>query len=70
MLELLSLVSIILIHFNFLIGGKGGAQEKIEALRDAGVRVTLNPAKMGSDMFNIMTERDILPENLKVECKE
>jgi len=31
-------------------GGKGGAEGKIAALRDAGVRVTMSPAEMGSSM--------------------
>jgi len=31
-------------------GGKGGAQEKIQTLKDAGVEVTLSPAQMGTTM--------------------
>lgn len=30
-----------------IAGGKGGANEKIEALRHANVQVTMNPAHMG-----------------------
>mgnify|MGYP001800249292 CR=1 FL=1 len=30
-----------------IAGGKGGATEKIEALRHANVQVTMNPAEMG-----------------------
>ena len=35
-------------------GGKGGASEKIEALRDADVTVTLSPAKMGEAIKEAM----------------
>ena len=35
-------------------GGKGGASEKIEALRDAGVIVTMSPAKMGEAIKEAM----------------
>ena len=35
-------------------GGKGGAKEKIEALRKAGVTVTENPGKMGEAMIEAM----------------
>ncbi|KAI1305960.1 Succinate--CoA ligase [ADP/GDP-forming] subunit alpha, mitochondrial [Halotydeus destructor] len=35
-------------------GGKGGAQEKIEALQSAGVAVTKSPAQLGSTMLEEM----------------
>uniref|UniRef100_A0A1I8BF78 Succinate--CoA ligase [ADP/GDP-forming] subunit alpha, mitochondrial n=1 Tax=Meloidogyne hapla TaxID=6305 RepID=A0A1I8BF78_MELHA len=37
-----------------IAGGKGGAREKIEALRDAGVHVVDSPAMMGSEMAGLM----------------
>jgi len=35
-------------------GGKGGATEKIQALKDAGVQVSPSPAKVGQLMFEAM----------------
>jgi len=35
-------------------GGKGGAHEKIQSLRDAGVHVTMSPAQMGTTMIEAM----------------
>uniref|UniRef100_A0A0D9X0R1 Succinate--CoA ligase [ADP-forming] subunit alpha, mitochondrial n=1 Tax=Leersia perrieri TaxID=77586 RepID=A0A0D9X0R1_9ORYZ len=41
-------------------GGKGTAQDKIKALREAGVTVVESPAKIGSKMFEIFKERGML----------
>jgi len=37
-----------------IAGGKGTAQEKIEALRNAGITVTLNPAEIGKTLKSIL----------------
>lgn len=37
-----------------IAGGKGGAEEKIQALKDAGVDVTMSPAQMGTTMLKAM----------------
>ena len=39
-----------------IAGGKGGAEGKIEALKDAGVNVTLSPAEMGTTMIREYTK--------------
>jgi len=37
-----------------IAGGKGGAQDKIKAMRDAGIRVSESPAKVGAFMLEEM----------------
>jgi len=34
-------------------GGKGGAKEKIDALKNAGVEVTMSPAQLGSTILKV-----------------
>ncbi|XP_066391119.1 succinate--CoA ligase [ADP-forming] subunit alpha, mitochondrial [Miscanthus floridulus] len=41
-------------------GGKGTAQDKIKALREAGVSVVESPAKIGSTMFEIFKQRGMV----------
>jgi succinyl-CoA synthetase alpha subunit len=35
-------------------GGKGGAESKIEAMRSAGIRVSLNPAALGTTLVDLL----------------
>ncbi len=50
-------------------GGKGGAHEKIEALKDAGITVTLSPAKMGEAIKEVSCPRAIYAHNFSM-CRE
>jgi len=34
-------------------GGKGGAKEKIDSLKNAGVEVTMSPAHLGSSILKV-----------------
>jgi len=43
-----------------IAGGKGGAQDKIDALESAGVVVTDSPAKLGATIYAVMEERGLL----------
>jgi succinyl-CoA synthetase alpha subunit len=37
-------------------GGKGGAQSKIEAMRSAGIRVSENPAALGTTLLDLLRD--------------
>jgi len=39
-----------------IAGGKGGAKEKIAAMKDAGIRVSESPAKVGALMLQFMKD--------------
>lgn len=41
-------------------GGKGGAQDKIDALKAAGVIVTPSPAKMGQELLKEMKRLELV----------
>jgi len=43
-----------------IAGGKGGAGDKIDALKAAGVVVTDSPAKLGVTIHSVMQERGLL----------
>lgn len=49
-------------------GGKGGAKEKFAAMESAGIRVTKNPALLGSTLFDFMKETGKLPKELNIGC--
>lgn len=52
-------------------GGKGGAMDKIEALKDANVLVTRNPANIGKILYEEMLDMEIIkPESKKPEEKK
>jgi len=42
-----------------IAGGKGGAQDKIRALEDAGVIVMKSPAQMGAEMKKVMVQQGL-----------
>jgi len=47
-------------------GGKGGAKEKIDALKNAGVEVTMSPAQLGSTILKVNYCSECLP--LCLQC--
>jgi len=49
-----------------IAGGKGGAEEKIEALRAADVNVTMSPAQLGNAMVEV--RETVVERSLSREC--
>ena len=45
-------------------GGKGGANDKIAALQNAGIRVTMNPGHLGKTLYDFMKEQNKLPKGI------
>ena len=43
-----------------IAGGKGGAQDNIDALQHAGVTVVKSPAQLGNAMYEIFKDRNML----------
>ena len=42
-------------------GGKGGAEEKIEALKEANVHITPSPAGMGTAILEVIGNQYLVP---------
>jgi len=47
-------------HAAIVAGGKGTAQDKIKALREAGATVVESPAKIGAAMFDVFKQRGLV----------
>jgi succinyl-CoA synthetase alpha subunit len=47
------------IFLPYNLEGKGSAPEKIKAMKDAGIRVSMSPATIGSTMLELMKERKL-----------
>lgn len=46
-----------------IAGGKGTAQEKMEAMRKAGIHVVENPAMLGETMEKVLLKKGLFPKN-------
>jgi succinyl-CoA synthetase alpha subunit len=46
-----------------IAGGKGTAQEKMDAMRKAGIHVVESPAMIGETMDKVLRRKGLLPKN-------
>jgi len=53
-----------------IAGGKGTAQEKMEAMRKAGIHVVENPAMLGETMEKALRKQGLLSRNGKTRTSE
>lgn len=49
-----------LVYAAIVSGGKGTAQDKIQALKEAGVTVVESPAKLGTAMLDVFKQRGLV----------
>jgi len=45
-----------------IAGGRGGAEDKIEAMKSAGIHVSPSPARLGSTLVDVLNGRERLPK--------